>query len=256
MATVILVRHGRSQANADGVLAGRLPGIQLDEKGRSQAMTVGERLRGVPLTAAVRSPILRCQQTLDLALESAMLADVEQHVDDRLTECDYGEWTGRKLGDLVSEPLWATVQKAPSEVQFPGGESMLQMRERLCTAVRHWNELLPAGAVWLLVAHADPIKAVLSDALGQPFDDFQRIMVDPASISVVHYPDADPATPGSPPRPPVVVTTNSLAGQVRTLVAPFLPNSGRDAGPQPGGGAGSSDDAGPADAAGGTGASA
>lgn len=245
---MILVRHGRSQANADGVLAGRMPDVHLDERGRSQAMTVGERLRGVPLTAAVRSPILRCQQTLELALDSAMLPDVEQHVDERLTECDYGRWTGEKLVDLVKDPLWATVQKAPSEVRFPEGETMLAMRERMCAAVRHWNDTLPPGSVWLLVAHADPIKAVLSDALGQPFDEFQRIMVDPASISVVHYPDADE---NGVRRPPVVVTTNSLAGQVQPVVAPFLPRSGKDAGPQPGGGDGGGEQPGPDDGAGG-----
>lgn len=241
MATVILVRHGRSTANSDGVLAGRSPGVELDEKGQSQAMSVGERLRGVQLAAAVRSPILRCQQTLDLALESAVLTSVDQHVDARLTECDYGEWTGRKLSELVREPLWGSVQSTPSEVRFPGGESMLAMRERMCAAVAEWNALLPPGAVWLLVAHADPIKAVLSDALAQPFDQFQRIMVDPASISIVHYPDADGSDRA--PGPPVVVTTNSMSGQVRALVAGFLAGHGDGVGPQPGGGAGASDDA-------------
>lgn len=221
MTTLLLLRHGRSTSNTAGTLAGRTPGIRLDEQGESQAMTAGERLRGVQLAAAVRSPMERCEQTLSLALGSAG-SQLEPQVDDRFTECEYGSWSNRALSELSSEPLWSTIQSEPSRVRFPEGESMLEMRERMVQGVAEWNERLGPDATWLLVGHGDPIKALISHALGQPFDHFQRIVIDPASISVIHFP-----AQGNP----LVVCTNSTHGQVRQLV-PGAP------GPQLGGGLG------------------
>ena len=230
MPTLILARHGRSTANTEGILAGRRPGIALDDVGRSQAMGIGERLRGVDLALAVHSPLQRCQETLELALDSWAGGHPPVHADEGVIECDYGAWTGRTLSDLGSEELWATVQRRPSAVVFPEGEAMDAMRERVVAAVHTWNGQLGERDTWLLVAHADPIKAVLSDALGQPFDQFQRIGVDPASLSVVHYPGGE--------HPPFVVTVNSLSGQVRTFVGRFTESR---PGPEPGGGAGHAD---------------
>lgn len=227
MPTLILARHGRSTANTEGILAGRRAGVALDDVGRSQAMTIGERLRGVELALAVHSPLQRCRETLELALDSWSGGTPPVHADDGVVECDYGSWTGRTLSDLASEALWATVQERPSAVVFPDGEAMDAMRERVVAAVRSWNGRLGERDAWLLVAHADPIKAILSDALAQPFDQFQRIGVDPASVSVVHYP-ADG-------KPPFVVAVNSLSGQVRTFVGRFAETR---PGPEPGGGAG------------------
>lgn len=227
MPTLILARHGRSTANTEGILAGRRPGIALDDLGRSQAMGIGERLRGVELALAVHSPLERCAETLQLALDSWAGGTPPVHADDGVIECDYGSWTGRTLKDLGSEELWTTVQQRPSAVVFPEGEAMDAMRERVVAAVHGWNGRLGEHDAWLLVAHADPIKAILSDALAQPFDQFQRIGVDPASVSVVHYPGDG--------KPPFVVTVNSLSGQVRTFVGRFTERHG---GPEPGGGAG------------------
>ena len=108
MATVLLLRHGRTAANANGGLAGRQP-VELDETGRSQAAAAGARLRAVPLAAVVTSPLVRCRQTLELALP-----DVTPAVDDGLTECGYGDWEGRPLAKLAREPLWKVVQQHPS----------------------------------------------------------------------------------------------------------------------------------------------
>ena len=69
MATVILVRHGRSTANATGVLAGRTAGIKLDEVGRNQAARTAERLAVVPLVGVVSSPLERCRQTAKAILQ-------------------------------------------------------------------------------------------------------------------------------------------------------------------------------------------
>ncbi|MFZ2260298.1 MSMEG_4193 family putative phosphomutase [Luteococcus japonicus] len=234
MSLVVLVRHGRSTSNTAGTLSGRSPGITLDARGESQAMAVGERLRGVPLAAAVRSPMLRCEQTLGLALSSAGITP-PVHVDDRLTECDYGRWTGRSLAELTQESLWQQVQEHPSMVVFPEGESMTAMAGRTVAAVQDWNARLavPQGEpepVWLLVSHGDPIKAVLSHALGQQLDDFQRIVVDPASISLVRFPP--PGGQGMP----TVIAMNTSAGQITDRLA------GAGHGPQLGGGLGSQAD--------------
>jgi probable phosphomutase (TIGR03848 family) len=111
--------------------------------------------------------------------------------DKGLTECDYGQWQGRSLKELVKEPLWKVVQTQPSAATFPGGESMGAMQARVVEAVRRRDAAVErdhgAGAVWAAVSHGDLIKAVLADALGMHLDLFQRLQVDPASVSIVRY---------------------------------------------------------------------
>jgi probable phosphomutase (TIGR03848 family) len=182
--TVVLIRHGRTSANATGILAGRTPGVPLDAVGRRQARTLGTRLRDVTLDAVVHSPLERCVQTADGVL--ANRPDVARRADDRLSECDYGDWTGRSLADLAKDPLWPVIQDTPSSVTFPGGESMLGMAHRATTAIAEWSAKHPEG-VLAVVSHGDVIKAILSDALGQPLDKFQGIVVGPGSLSVVRY---------------------------------------------------------------------
>lgn len=209
MPTVILARHGRTRANATGVLAGRTSGVRLDDRGREQAAAAAERLAGLELAAVVTSPLTRCRETARLLAPSAELV-----VDRGLSECDYGEWTGRELRSLAKEPLWRTVQVQPSAVRFPGGESMAEMSARAVAAVRRRDAELAAEhgdhAVWLAVSHGDVIKAVLADALGLHLDAFQRIVVDPASLSVVRY----------TPERAFVVTSNSASGSLAHLAAP------------------------------------
>ena len=138
MATVLLLRHGRTTANATGELAGRLP-VELDETGRGQAQRVGERLRKLPLAAVVSSPLIRCRQTLELALP-----DIVPETDEGLIECGYGDWTGKSLKELSKEKLWKTVQQQPSAVRFPGGEAMTEMAARAVGAVRSWDDKVSA----------------------------------------------------------------------------------------------------------------
>lgn len=195
MATVILVRHGRTTANATGVLAGRSPGIRLDERGAEQATATGLRLAPVRLAALVSSPLERCKQTAK-AISSQQTHGGRTSTERGLSECDYGEWQGRALKDLAKEPLWKVVQSQPSAVVFPGGESMRGMQDRALEAVRRHDRLVQQehghDAVWLAVSHGDVIKAILADALGTHLDLFQRIQVDPASVSVVRYTPARP----------------------------------------------------------------
>lgn len=186
--TVILLRHGRSTANSALTLAGRTPGIGLDETGLSQAAALCGRLDGLPVEAVVRSPLLRCRQTIEPLAAAFGLDPV---VEDGLIEVDYGDWTGRPLKDLVSEHMWSVVQQHPSSAVFPGGESMAEMATRAVRAVRRHDRRLAEQAgrdvLWLACSHGDVIKSVLADAYGMHLDQFQRIVVDPASVSVIRY---------------------------------------------------------------------
>ncbi len=209
MPTVILLRHGRTTANTAGVLAGWTPGVQLDETGLEQVRVVGERLAKVPLAAIVSSPLERCRQTAE-ALAAGRELTVQD--DDRLGEARYGDWTGRTLKELIKEPLWRVVQQHPSAAVFPGpeGEGLAQTQARAVAAVRGWNATLGPEAVWLACSHGDVIKAILADALGLHLDQFQRIVVDPASISVVTYTDTRP----------FVLRVNDTGGDVSGLIPP------------------------------------
>jgi probable phosphomutase (TIGR03848 family) len=213
VATVILVRHGRTSANTAGVLAGRTPGVKLDDAGLAQAESAAARLAGVPLVAVVTSPLERCRQTARAILKAQQGAPATA-TERGITECDYGSWQGRSLKDLAKEPLWRTVQGQPSAVVFPEGESMATMQARAVAAVRRLDALYEAehgaGAVWVAVSHGDIIKSVLADALGMHLDLFQRIHVDPGSISIVRYTGTRP----------YVLASNTHAGDLSWLTPP------------------------------------
>lgn len=201
MATVILVRHGRTAANASGVLAGWSEGVPLDEVGHEQAAAVASRLAGVRLAGVITSPLERTQQTAQAIVDKqAASSRVEFRSDEALGECHYGEWTGKELKKLAKDPLWKQVQSHPSSVTFPGGESLTAMQQRAVACVRQWNAHFGEKAVYAVVSHGDVIKAILADALGMHIDLFQRICVDPASVSIIDY---------SPLRPFVVRTNDS-----------------------------------------------
>lgn len=213
MATVILVRHGRTTSNAAGTLAGRLPGIRLDDTGAAQAARTGERLAVVPLAGVVTSPLERCRQTAK-AIAGAQAGSPPLTTERGITECDYGEWSGQPIRQLAKEKLWSLVQTQPSAATFPGGESMMAMQARAVAAVRRLDAAFEAehgpGAAWVAVSHGDVIKSVLADALGLHLDLFQRLHVDPASISIVRYTASRP----------YVLATNTHAGDLAWLAPP------------------------------------
>lgn len=190
MATVLLVRHGRSAANNEGVLAGRTPGVLLDDVGTEQARSTGARIVGLPVRSVVSSPLERCRLTAE-AIIGARNDGLGLDIDERLTECGYGEWSGLQLKKLAKDPLWKSVQAHPSGVTFPGGESMRAMQARGVDAVRDWdrriNDEHGPEALWVAVSHGDVIKAIVAEALGMHLDNFQRIVVDPGSVSVISY---------------------------------------------------------------------
>jgi 2,3-bisphosphoglycerate-dependent phosphoglycerate mutase len=244
--TVLLLRHGRTNANLTGVLAGRSPGVELDEVGRQQAETSAMRIAPLPVAAVVSSPLRRCRQTAKAVVEAgaryrgqegAAVDPLPVATDAGLIECGYGSWTGRKLRDLAKEKLWATVQQQPSAVRFPDGEAMAEMAARASATVHSWNTRIAEEhgdeAIWVAVSHGDVIKSILANALGMHLDTFQRIMVDPASISVIHFAGSQP----------FVLRMNSVGQDLDTLIPKPKPRkrgakrttTGRSAGGRTGG---------------------
>lgn len=193
MPTVLLVRHGRTAANVNQILSGRSSGVDLDETGIEQARALRERLRGLDLADVVTSPLERCVQTAGYLVSD----DRQPTVDERLNECDYGDWTGKTGDELRQDPLWATVQRHPSAVVFPGGESLRAVQARAVDSVRDHNDRLAAefgsDVVWTAVSHADVIKSIVADALGMHLDLFQRLVIDNCAVSAISYGDTRPA---------------------------------------------------------------
>ncbi|MBO0855204.1 MAG: MSMEG_4193 family putative phosphomutase [Nocardia sp.] len=230
--TVILLRHGVSTSNTARTLAGRSPGVELTDRGREQAQTVAQRLAGLPIEHIVHSPLARCAATI---APLAQKLGVRAEPDDRLLEVDYGEWTGRRLADLVEEPLWKVVQGHASGAVFPGGEGLAQVQFRAVSAVRAIDTELRTrhdrDVLWVACTHGDVIKSLLADAFGIHLDGFQRIMVEPASMSVVRY------TPAAP----LVWRVNDTGTDLSALAA--APRSEQRAGPVPGGEVGSAPEA-------------
>jgi probable phosphomutase (TIGR03848 family) len=222
--TVILLRHGRSTSNTAHTLAGRSEGVDLDDKGREQAQSLVARVGDLPIRALVRSPLLRCERTLE-PLAAAL--GLEPVVDERLAEVDYGQWTGRKIGDLFKEPLWAVVQQQPSAAVFPDGEGLAQVQARAVAAVREHDRRLAqehgADTLWVACSHGDVIKAVIADALGTHLDSFQRITADPASMSVIRY----------TPLRPFVIHVNHTGAQLASALTPKPAPAGTDSGDSP-----------------------
>lgn len=200
---LLLVRHGVTPTTGQ-VLPGRAPGLHLSEAGREQARAVAQRLEGLELAAIYTSPMERARETAAPAAERSGLEPV---LCGGIVECDFGEWTGGQLTELSRLPEWKTVQQAPSTFRFPGGESFPEMQDRMVAAL----EAIAArhrGGVVACFSHADPIKAAVAHLSGRPLDEFQKISIDPASVTVAEYrPDGTTA----------VVGTNSTVGPVKGL---------------------------------------
>jgi probable phosphomutase (TIGR03848 family) len=226
MTTVLLVRHGLTDANTGGTLAGWTPGVHLAVKGKEQVAALAARLSAVPLTAIVSSPLERCQETAGALIEGRTGISIE--TEDRLGECRYGDWQGQSLKTLAKDPLWKVVQAHPSAVTFPGGEALRDTQARAVAAVRDHNARLGADATWVAVSHGDVIKAILADALGVHLDEFQRIVVDPASVSVVTYTEMRP----------FVVRMNDIGGDLAGLIPKAKTRRRKSSDAAVGGGAG------------------
>jgi probable phosphoglycerate mutase len=186
---LVLIRHAHSQSNASGVLSGRLPNIHLSEKGIKQSQQLSERLGNFAIAQLRVSPMERCFETISPWLNDVVLKnspDFEPIIDPSLNEVDYGHWSGKKLITLARKKEWRTVQESPSRMYFPGGEGIAQMQSRAMSVV-HELATLPDSKTAVIVSHGDVIKSIVASALGTHLDEFQRIIIDPASVSVLDY---------------------------------------------------------------------
>ena len=187
MTTVILLRHAHSVANEKGILAGRASGVSLSTKGKEQAELLTSRLGNARFKDIRISPLERCLATLEPWLQSQDTSVRKKILfDPNVSEVDYGDWTGKKLLALSLRKEWRVVQNTPSEMKFPKGEGLLQMQQRAEKALRQSIKKTGTG-VSLIVSHGDVIKSLIATALDLHLDKFQKIVIDPASISVLDF---------------------------------------------------------------------
>ena len=159
---------------------------------------LGDRVRAV-----VASNIERTQET---AAPIAAALNLTVDADDALLEADFGEWTNQPLDQLRTRPEWHSVQNHPSTFRFPGGESFMEMQQRMVGAVHHWADRCVGGTV-VLVSHADLIKTYVAFAAGTHLDQFQRLVISPTSVT--------PILLGA--GAPIVLAVNSTGGDLAAL---------------------------------------
>lgn len=193
MTRILLLRHAHSVANAKGILAGRTAGIDLSDKGKTQAVELVERLKGIDFSEIRISPMERCAQTVAPLIQHLPTKTSSKRsivCEEDLIEVDYGKWTGKKLSVLSKDKSWKIVQNTPSAMYFPGGEGLLDVQAR---AMRALNSMANSrGALpKMLVSHGDVIKAIVAGVLGSHLDNFQKIVIDPASITVLDFNGSD-----------------------------------------------------------------
>ena len=200
---VLLVRHGQTSTTGS-ILPGRAKGLHLADKGNEQAAAAAARLGRIPgIDAVYASPLERPRET---AKPIGAAVGHKVQIAKGLLECEFGEWTGRKLSDLRKLPEWSAVQNQPSGFRFPGGESFLDMQTRIWTELERLVAAHPGGKV-VAVSHADPIKAAVAMATGVHLDLFQRIVISPCSVTPLLFTASGP----------VVLAVNSTGDDLSTL---------------------------------------
>jgi probable phosphoglycerate mutase len=193
---LVLIRHAHSEANAAGILSGRLPNVHLSEKGVAQSENLALRLGKFPVSSLRISPMERCFETISPWINSVVLPNYpkfQAELDPNLTEVDYGTWSGKKLTTLSKNKLWKIVQESPSRMYFPDGEGIAQMQARAMTSVHQAVSAKGKGSA-VIVSHGDVIKSIVASALGMHLDEFQRIVIDPASVSIIDFSTTKPRT--------------------------------------------------------------
>jgi probable phosphomutase (TIGR03848 family) len=183
---VILIRHAHSVANEKGILAGRSSGVVLSKLGKQQAIDLKKRLGDMKFKCISVSPLERCFATIQPWIKAAGVSDKNIDFDEGLSEVDYGSWTGKKLSVLSLKKEWRVVQRTPSKMVFPDGEALIAVQRRAKKSLMNAIKKAGNGSV-LIVSHGDVIKSLIASALELELDKFQKIVIDPASISVLDY---------------------------------------------------------------------
>lgn len=200
MKFIYLIRHGINEFVATGKLAGRLPGVHLNDEGRRQAELTAQRLAASnqQFAALYSSPLDRTRETA-APIAAALGLPIEPL--DGIREVDFGAWQGQELKALEKDDLWPVVQSYPSGMTFPDGETMRAMQARAVDAVEAVAAGLDARQAAIIVSHSDVIKAVVAHYAGMHLDQFQRLAVSPASITVI----------GLTPQRPMLLRLNDTA---------------------------------------------
>jgi probable phosphomutase (TIGR03848 family) len=189
MTRILLIRHAHSVANQRGILAGRSDGVLLTDQGVSQSEDLAKRLSGSKISKVHISPLERCHLTITPLLKSIPSKERPKVlITEDLSEVDYGKWTGKKLSSLYREKLWKVVQNRPSAMYFPNGEGLAQVQVRAMRAV---HAAASEGGLQVIVSHGDVIKSIVATVLGTHLDNFQKIVIDPASVTVLDFDGTD-----------------------------------------------------------------
>ena len=187
MARLVFIRHAHSTANDAGILSGQLPGISLSKKGKKQAQELVERLGASSFDSIRVSPMQRCEETIAPWINSQYSRGMKSYqIDESLIEMNYGTWSGRKLSSLSREKMWKEIQERPSTVQFPEGERMKAMQKRALMSISDALEEKKNGT-HLFVSHGDVLKALVASLLKMKLEDFQSLVIDPASVTVLDF---------------------------------------------------------------------
>ncbi len=180
---VLFVRHGTTSTTGK-ILPGRTKGLHLDDNGHRRAKELAEKIKSsLPIAAIYASPL---ERTMETAAPMAEALSLPIRTEQRLLECDFGDWTGAVLDDLKRLPKWELLMKNPESFRFPGGESFVEMQERLGSFIGEAKNI-HQGHIILAFTHADPIKVVIATAFGMPLGHLHKIAVSPTSASTVIY---------------------------------------------------------------------
>jgi probable phosphomutase (TIGR03848 family) len=182
MTQILLIRHAVNDFVKTGKLAGWTPGVHLNEEGQAQAVALGKRLADTPIDVLYASPLERTMETAEAIRQHHAHLTIQQTSE--LGEVRYGDWEGMEINKLTGRKMWQVVQQYPSRAEFPNGETMRGVQTRAVNAVEALVSAHPRETV-AVVTHADIIKMVLAHFLGMHLDEFQRIVITPASISVL-----------------------------------------------------------------------
>jgi len=182
MPLLLLIRHSNNDHLQQGRMAGRLPGVHLNERGRAQAAELVRSLADVPIKAIYSSPLERAVET---AAPLAQAKGLEIQIRPGLLETDFGDWQGKSYKQIRRRKLWKTLEDKPSLARFPGGESILEQQTRVVNEIRNILSAHQSKDILALVSHADPIKLAVAHYLGLPLENFQRLEVETSSVTVL-----------------------------------------------------------------------
>jgi len=187
MTVFLLIRHGENDYVKKGKMAGRLPGVHLNQRGLEQASAVAEKLAGAPIKALYSSPLERAMETAQPLSQALAIPVIPRP---GLIELDVGEWQDQSLSRLRRQKLWRVALQSPSRMQFPGGESFAEAQQRICRELQELSRSYETGDRVICVSHADPIRLAVAYFLGLPLDLFQRLSAAPASITALEISEA------------------------------------------------------------------